>query len=405
MSITPSVTNGGDSFGVGDRIRYNFHVVNPTSTPVGILPSGELESFDPTTTSGKNCRWNTFAGNNEGDCPFAFHTVTSEDLDRGYYAPTVSWRIGRPNHVGDPYTTITQTLPRVEFGEPSPPAVAELSLDPIGPVRSGAETIELTADVVVRVRPENTELPPGSEVVLYVDGSRVAVAPVTGDGRTEVPFTLEPVAPGEPESVHSLRARLVLPQGNESPVQVGADARGSVTVLPADRVVEERVLSLGELSDIVSDGTTREVPLTARLTGPGGAVPGAEVLFTVDGEVVGTAITNSEGLAVVAYPLSPVAEGGQPRTVLVTASTQAAVTTTESPAVSTETTFRVLPAPGPGPSPEDGAEQLAREYPLLAIIASVGSVLAAIARAVGLLEIFPGLRDLGDIRWWNRLMH
>ncbi|MCK7660454.1 hypothetical protein JIM95_000705 [Corynebacterium sp. CCM 8835] len=203
VSITPSVTNGGDSFGVGDRIRYNFHVVNPTSTPVGILPSGELESFDPTTTSGKNCRWNTFAGNNEGDCPFAFHTVTSEDLDRGYYAPTVSWRIGRPNHVGDPYTTITQTLPRVEFGEPSPPAVSELSLDPIGPVRSGAETIELTADVVVGSARKTRNCPRGrrSSSMWMAPGSRSLRSPVTVGPRSPSPSN-----PSPPENLRACTA-------------------------------------------------------------------------------------------------------------------------------------------------------------------------------------------------------
>lgn len=406
VTITPTVTNAGESFSVGDEIRYNFHVVNPTSTPVGILPSGELESFDPATTSGKNCRWNNFAGDTTADCPFAYHTVTTEDLDRGFYAPTVSWRIGRPNHTGDPYTTITQTLPRVEFGEPPTPAVAEVFLAPINPVQSDAGDIDVTADVTVAMRPSDTQLPPGAQVVLYVDGTRVAVAPVTAGGTATVPFTLGPVAAGGQESVHRLRARLVLPQDADPALTVGADARGSVTVLPADRVIEERTLSLGEIPDIISDGQPRELPLTARLTGPDGVVRGTEVTFTAEGAAVGKAITSSEGLAVVAYTVSPVAEGGQPRTVTVAASVPAVTgTATESPAVVSEISFRVLPPEAPGPSPEQEAEQLAAAYPVLAIIASIGSVLASIARAVGLLGIFPGLRDLGDIRWWDRLVH
>ncbi|MEZ2189129.1 exo-alpha-sialidase [Corynebacterium sp. CCM 9204] len=417
VSIVASVTNPGD-FGEGDRIHYNFRVSNPNSTPVGILPDGELELFDPDTSPRKNCRWNTFNGNTEASCSFPFHTVTAEDIERGYYEPTVTWRIGRPGHGGEAYKTITMTLPRVTFGENGDDATdpvvihADLNLEPIAPVQSRGVQHDLEALVTVNMREDGTPIPDDARVILYVDNNRVGDAEVMDDGTAAIPFTVANIASGLDAETHTLRARLIAtpPQGF---LVRGSDAIGEVTVLPEDRPVTERTLTLGQHPDINSDGKPRSIPLAARVSGPDGAVRGATVTFSIDGEPVAEAISNTEGLAVVRYTVESIPAGGQVRTVTVVASVpESSDDATDYAAATDETTFNVLPVSQPE-SPEvttsSGASTIigAPGDDVLSSggIVGIGAVLAAVAGIMGLLGFLPWFHHFTDLGWWVRPPH
>ncbi|MCK7637012.1 exo-alpha-sialidase [Corynebacterium pygosceleis] len=351
VSITASVKNPGEDFVEGSKIHYNFRVDNPHPTPVGVLPSGELELFDPDTSPHKSCRWNRFNGNTVADCGFPEHTVTGEDIQRGYYEPTVSWRIGRPGHGGDPYKIITMTLPRVTFGDEGQITEnhADLSIEPIAPVQATGGPVDFTAVVTVEMREEDAEIPEDARIALYVDTVKAGEADVTAEGTASIPFTVPNVPSGSDSVTHQLRARLV---ATAAPgVQLlSRDAQGSATVTPEDRPVVERTVTLGEQPDIVSDGQPRSIPLSARVSGPDGTVAGIPVVFSVDGETVAESTTNMDGLAVVRYTVDSIATGGPERNVNVSAAIEeSSDSTTDYPAASDTGSFNVLPVPSPEP--------------------------------------------------------
>ncbi|MCK7663242.1 exo-alpha-sialidase, partial [Corynebacterium sp. CCM 9185] len=351
VSITASVKNPGEDFVEGSKIHYTFRVDNPHSTPVGILPSGELELFDPVTSPRKNCRWNRYNGETVAECGFPVHTVTEEDIQRGYYEPTVSWRIGRPWHQGEPYKIITMTLPRVSFGDEGQITEnhADLTIEPIAPVQATGDPVDFTAVVTVDMREQGAQIPGDARVALYVDAVKVGEVDVTAEGTATIPFTVPNVPSGSDSVTHRLRARLI---ATAAPgVQLlSRDAQGSATVHPEDRPVVERTVTLGEQSDLVSDGQPRSIPLSARISGPDGAVAGIPVVFSVDGQIIAEAITNVDGLAVVRYTVDSIATGDAERTVNVTAAIEeSSDSTTDYPAASATGSFNVLPVPSPEP--------------------------------------------------------
>lgn len=82
---------------VGEKITYNFSVTNTSDEPVNVVPvGGNMDTGflppAPGEASRKNCRYNRLASGATYKCS-AQHTVTQEDVDRGYFVPELSFNV------------------------------------------------------------------------------------------------------------------------------------------------------------------------------------------------------------------------------------------------------------------------------------------------------------------------
>ena len=98
VDLTPALSIDGaatseaqETYAEGDTLSYRFTVTNNspftvTSTPTaGNLENGFFTSGTP------NCRYRNLAANTPYTCTTATHTVTAEDLQRGYFEPTATF--------------------------------------------------------------------------------------------------------------------------------------------------------------------------------------------------------------------------------------------------------------------------------------------------------------------------
>ncbi|GAB3535698.1 hypothetical protein GCM10027403_13980 [Arthrobacter tecti] len=78
-------------YAVGDRVAYNFRVTSTATVTTSAVPTaGNFDiGFLPPTAP--NCRFRVLPAGDAYNCTTAKHTVTQEDVDRGYFVPTATF--------------------------------------------------------------------------------------------------------------------------------------------------------------------------------------------------------------------------------------------------------------------------------------------------------------------------
>lgn len=90
----PERDTGTTPYAVGEALAYNFTVRNNGSTAVTVEPTaGSFAPFLAADGAG-NCRFQSLAAGASYSCTTPKHTVTREELDRGYFQPTTAWKAG-----------------------------------------------------------------------------------------------------------------------------------------------------------------------------------------------------------------------------------------------------------------------------------------------------------------------
>ncbi|POH74248.1 M66 family metalloprotease [Arthrobacter glacialis] len=108
---------------VGEAIDYTFTVANNGTNAVEVATvAGAFTPFLPADGAG-NCAQPSLAAGASYSCTTAKHTVTREELDRGYFLPVTSWRAGT--------VTVALTTDPVKLGTPlSDPLAGYLNAAP-----------------------------------------------------------------------------------------------------------------------------------------------------------------------------------------------------------------------------------------------------------------------------------
>lgn len=79
---------------VGEKIGYTFTVTNTASETVHVLPQGgNLDAAGFLPPSVPNCRYSNLPAGASYTCTTAVHTITQEDLDRGYFEPALDFSV------------------------------------------------------------------------------------------------------------------------------------------------------------------------------------------------------------------------------------------------------------------------------------------------------------------------
>lgn len=82
-------------YAVGDQVPYTFTVKNSTPLTTTVAPTAG--AFAPLVPPGPgNCRYQNLAGLAGYSCATPRHTVTQDDLDRGFFDATTSWTLSAP---------------------------------------------------------------------------------------------------------------------------------------------------------------------------------------------------------------------------------------------------------------------------------------------------------------------
>jgi sialidase-1 len=100
-----------DGYQAGDKLVFSYTVTNVSDATTTVVPSGNLEDFDPRTDT-RNCRYRMLAADASYTCGFPYHVVTQEDLDAGHFTPRTTWT----STSGDTVTTVEHTGQRVDLG-------------------------------------------------------------------------------------------------------------------------------------------------------------------------------------------------------------------------------------------------------------------------------------------------
>lgn len=175
IAVTVKHTNPKEiPYAVGDVLKFNFHVTNLSNATTKVVPSGNLEDFDPATAK-KNCRYSTLGGKKSYDCPFPYHVVTQEDLDKGSFTPETTW----VSTSGSDVTTIKLSEPTIQLVETKPEPTEEPTEEPtVEPTEeptvapTDEPTTQPTADPSEPVSPTATAAPSApSQPALPITGS------------------------------------------------------------------------------------------------------------------------------------------------------------------------------------------------------------------------------------------
>lgn len=79
-----------EPYEVGDRLTFTYEVTNLSQATTTVTARGNLRDLDPEDST-RNCRWQNLPAGDSYTCDFAYHLVTQEDLDRGYFVPQTTW--------------------------------------------------------------------------------------------------------------------------------------------------------------------------------------------------------------------------------------------------------------------------------------------------------------------------
>ncbi|MFW0185457.1 exo-alpha-sialidase [Rothia sp. CCM 9418] len=76
---------------VGDVVPYTFRVTNTSGETVDAVPTGGNLDRGFLPPNAPNCRWRNLGADATYVCKTAGHTVTQEDIDRGYFIPEITF--------------------------------------------------------------------------------------------------------------------------------------------------------------------------------------------------------------------------------------------------------------------------------------------------------------------------
>lgn len=120
---------------VGEQVKVGLRVRSTTAEAVDAVPvSGNVDKGF-LANSRPNCRWLNLPANGHYTCSTAVHTVTQEDVDRGWYQPAASMSFTLRSNPSLS-TTVSGTGPRVPVAQPAP----SVPPAPTTPVPSPAPT-------------------------------------------------------------------------------------------------------------------------------------------------------------------------------------------------------------------------------------------------------------------------
>lgn len=92
--VNPARDTAATPYAVGEALEYVFTIRNTGTGTIDVVPeAGDFAPFVQSDGAG-NCRYLGLAAGASYSCTTAKHTVTREELDRGYFQPTTSWRVG-----------------------------------------------------------------------------------------------------------------------------------------------------------------------------------------------------------------------------------------------------------------------------------------------------------------------
>lgn len=122
LTVNPEHTNPKalDEYVVGDRLEFSFEVTSFHDTTAAVIPSGDLQGFDP-NNGAPNCRYQSLGAMGKYTCDSAFHIVTAEDLEAGEFSVPTSWEVRAGGPSGDSLGTLKVQSPLVKFVEPTEP--------------------------------------------------------------------------------------------------------------------------------------------------------------------------------------------------------------------------------------------------------------------------------------------
>lgn len=108
--VNPQRNAASSPYAVGEAVDYTFTIRNNGDAAVDAIPeAGAFAPFVAADGAG-NCRYLNLAPGASYSCTTARHTVTREELDRGYFLPVTSWRAGT--------ATVAVTTDPVKLGTP-----------------------------------------------------------------------------------------------------------------------------------------------------------------------------------------------------------------------------------------------------------------------------------------------
>lgn len=76
---------------VGDQVAYNFRVTSTATVTTNAVPTGGNFDVGFLPTGAPNCRYRNLPAGGAYSCTTAKHTLTQEDVDRGYFVPQATF--------------------------------------------------------------------------------------------------------------------------------------------------------------------------------------------------------------------------------------------------------------------------------------------------------------------------
>ena len=119
ITVVPRHVNPADEYVRGDVVRFDYEVMNLSDQTVAVVPEGDLEEFDPRTSSSPNCRFGTLGAGQAYTCGTAYHVLTQADLDAGSFTPETTWRVHAGSPDGELLDTLERNAPTVDLPVPA----------------------------------------------------------------------------------------------------------------------------------------------------------------------------------------------------------------------------------------------------------------------------------------------
>lgn len=133
--ITGALTSEAkEHYEVGDVLTYRVNVRNTSEGAVDSVPVSSTFEKGVLTDRVPNCRWRNLAAKADYTCTTASHTITAEDLERGYFDPAVTFSI-TSRHTQESTEVTYQgdriNLPSLKKEEPAAPETPEIPEPPV----------------------------------------------------------------------------------------------------------------------------------------------------------------------------------------------------------------------------------------------------------------------------------
>ncbi|QRZ61396.1 S-layer homology domain-containing protein [Rothia sp. ZJ932] len=94
LTVTGTMSSPAqETYAEGDKIAYSFKVTNPNDYAVTVVPTAGNFDAGFLPNSAPNCRYRNLGAQASYDCTTAVHTVTAEDIARGYIDPVAVFEV------------------------------------------------------------------------------------------------------------------------------------------------------------------------------------------------------------------------------------------------------------------------------------------------------------------------